>query len=204
MEILSLIISSLIALLAIIVPTMYSLAIDKKERRRLLIDLYREYTSIEYYGIIRTPFYNISLRWLADTPIEDGRYLYRETIVDGWVGSEYIDTKYFRNNIWKDFSNDIDAAYKYHHITPVEYTGLTEHQILTVELNFWTTLSTLYENRLIDRKLLSIFYYEYSYDFKFISEFRKAVVSKAKFEEIPYWVKATENLEKVLGFGTDE
>ena len=169
----------------------------RKKRERATIALYEKYHSIEFYSKIRVALWEIRLKWFNDTP----RYkYYRSVVVEGWVGYDkhsYLDISPARTP-----RSLYEKCYIEHHVAVSERTGLTEHQALTIGLEFWVTLNVLRKKKLINK--IDIFKSKYKYDLKFIANFRKAVIeeiqNREKGDKEPSWVKETEELESYFGF----
>ena len=169
----------------------------RKKRERATIALYEKYHSIEFYSKIRVALWEIRLKWFNDTP----RYkYYRSVVVEGWVGYDkhsYLDISPARTP-----RSLYEKCYIEHHVAVSERTGLTEHQALTIGLEFWVTLNVLRKQKLINK--IDIFKSKYKYDLKFIANFRKAVIeeiqNREKGDKEPSWVKETEELESYIGF----
>ena len=169
----------------------------RKKRERATIALYEKYHSIEFYSKVRVALWEIRLKWFNDTP----RYkYYRSVVVEGWVGYDkhsYLDISPARTP-----RSLYEKCYIEHHVAVSERTGLTEHQALTIGLEFWVTLNVLRKQKLINK--IDIFKSKYKYDLKFIANFRKAVIeeiqNREKGDKEPSWVKETEELESYFGF----
>ena len=170
----------------------------RKKRERATIALYEKYHSIEFYSKIRVSLWKIRLKWFDSTP----RYKhYRRVVVEGWGGNyahSYLDISPERKP-----RNLYEKCYIEHHVAVSETTGLTEHQALTIGLEFWVTLNVLRKQNLINN--VDIFKSKYRYDLPFIRDFRHAVIRKLQEKKkdtvnIPSWVKETEELEAYFGF----
>lgn len=164
----------------------------RKKRERATIALYEKYHSIEFYSKIRVSLWKIRLKWFDRT----SRYqYYHDVVVEGWSGNyghAYLDISPEQESC--DF---YAKCYIEHHVAVSETTGLTEHQALTIGLEFWVTLNVLRKQKLISK--VDIFKSKYRYDLPFISAFREAVRKKTQVA-IPSWVKETEELETYFGF----
>ena len=177
----------------------------RKKRERATIALYEKYHSIEFYSKIRVSLWKIRLKWFGRTL----RYkAYQRAVVEGWNGNyahSYLDISPERSP-----RSLYEKCYIEHHVTVSERTGLTEHQALTIGLEFWATLHVLKNRKLIDEKIIDLFKSQYKYNLPFIRNFREAVkkaaqeaqeVQKQKTKvELPSWVKETEELESYFGF----
>ena len=170
---------------------------NKKKRERATIALYEKYHSIEFYSKVRVALWEIRLKWFNDTP----RYkYYRSVVVEGWVGycdHAYLDISPERKKSYTPY----EKCYIEHHVAISETTGLTEHQALTIGLEFWVALNVLRKQKLINN--VDIFKSKYRYDLSFIRDFRHAVMrelQKKDIVNIPSWVKETEELEAYFGF----
>ncbi len=180
-----------------LITFLYNFLQNKKKRERATIALYEKYHSIEFYSKIRVSLWKIRLKWFNDTP----RYkYYRSVVVEGWVGYDkhsYLDISPARTP-----RSLYEKCYIEHHVAVSERTGLTEHQALTIGLEFWVTLNVLRKQKLINK--IDIFKSKYKYDLKFIANFRKAVIeeiqNREKGDKEPSWVKETEELESYFGF----
>ena len=180
-----------------LITFLYNFLQNKKKRERATIALYEKYHSIEFYSKIRVSLWKIRLKWFNDTP----RYkYYRSVVVEGWVGYDkhsYLDISPARTP-----RSLYEKCYIEHHVAVSERTGLTEHQALTIGLEFWVSLNVLREQKLINK--IDIFKSKYKYDLKFIANFRKAVIeeiqNREKGDKEPSWVKETEELESYFGF----
>ncbi len=175
----------------------------RKKRERATIALYEKYHSIEFYSKIRVSLWKIRLKWFDRTL----RYkAYQRAVVEGWNGNyahSYLDISPERSP-----RSLYEKCYIEHHVAISETTGLTEHQALTIGLEFWVTLNVLRKQNLINK--IDIFKSKYRYDLPFIRDFREAVrqavqaaqeVQKQKTKvELPSWVKETEELESYFGF----
>ena len=182
-----------------LITFIYNSLQNKKKRERATIALYEKYHSIEFYSKIRVPLWKIQLKWFNDTP----RYkYYRRVVVEGWVG--YYAHSYLDISPERSPRSLYEKCYIEHHVAVSERTGLTEHQALTIGLEFWATLNILKNRRLIDETIIDIFKSKYKYDLKFIANFRKAVIeeiqNREKGDKVPSWVKETEELEAYFGF----
>lgn len=191
-----------------LITFIYNSLQNKKKRERATIALYEKYHSIEFYSKIRAPLWKIQLKWFNDTP----RYkYYRRVVVEGWVG--YYAHSYLDISPERSPRSLYEKCYIEHHVTVSERTGLTEHQALTIGLEFWATLHVLKNRKLIDEKIIDLFKSQYKYNLPFIRNFREAVkkaaqeaqeaqeVQKQKTKvELPSWVKETEELESYFGF----
>lgn len=131
---------------------------------------------------------------------------YQRAVVEGWNGNyahSYLDISPERSP-----RSLYEKCYIEHHVAISETTGLTEHQALTIGLEFWVTLNVLRKQNLINK--IDIFKSKYRYDLPFIRDFREAVrkavqaaqeAQKQKTKvELPSWVKETEELESYFGF----
>ena len=175
----------------------------RKKRERATIALYEKYHSIEFYSKIRVSLWKIRLKWFGRTL----RYkAYQRAVVEGWNGNyahSYLDISPERSP-----RSLYEKCYIEHHVAISETTGLTEHQALTIGLEFWVTLNVLRKQNLINK--IDIFKSKYRYDLPFIRDFREAVrkavqaaqeAQKQKTKvELPSWVKETEELESYFGF----
>ena len=172
----------------------------RKKRERATIALYEKYHSIEFYSKIRVSLWKIRLKWFGRTL----RYkAYQRAVVEGWNGNyahSYLDISPERSP-----RSLYEKCYIEHHVAISETTGLTEHQALTIGLEFWVTLNVLRKQNLINK--IDIFKSKYRYDLPFIRDFREAVrkaVQEAQKQktkvELPSWVKETEELESYFGF----
>jgi len=168
----------------------------RKKRERATIALYEKYHSIEFYSKIRVPLWEMQLKWFNRTR----RYKhYHRVIVEGWVG--YYDHSYLDISPERKPHNLYEKCYIEHHVVVSETTGLTEHQALTIGLEFWVTLNVLRKQKLISK--VDIFKSKYRYDLPFIRKFRRAVMQELQKRDmgtIPSWVKETEELETYFGF----
>ena len=157
----------------------------RKKRERATIALYEKYHSIEFYSKIRVSLWKIRLKWFDRT----SRYQhYHDVVVEGWGGN--YDHAY----------DPYEQCYIEHHVAVSDTTGLTEHQALTIGLEFWVTLNVLRKQNLINK--VDIFKSKYRYDLPFIRDFREAVIKKGRETKaaIPLWVKETEELETYFDF----
>lgn len=167
----------------------------RKKRERATIALYEKYHSIEFYSKIRVSLWKIRLKWFGRTL----RYkAYQRAVVEGWNGNyahSYLDISPERSP-----RSLYEKCYIEHHVAISETTGLTEHQALTIGLEFWVTLNVLRKQNLINK--IDIFKSKYRYDLPFIRDFRYAVIAAAQRGnmDIPSWVKETEELESYFGF----
>ena len=167
----------------------------RKKRERATIALYEKYHSIEFYSKIRVSLWKIRLKWFGRTL----RYkAYQRAVVEGWNGNyahSYLDISPERSP-----RSLYEKCYIEHHVAISETTGLTEHQALTIGLEFWVTLNVLRKQNLINK--VDIFKSKYRYDLPFIRDFREAVIKKGRETKaaIPSWVKETEELESYFGF----
>jgi len=149
----------------------YDLLQTRKKRERATIALYEKYHSIEFYSKIRVSLWKIRLKWFDHTP----RYKhYRSVVVEGWAG--YCDHAYLDISPERKPRNLYEKCYIEHHVAVSETTGLTEHQALTIGLEFWVTLNVLRKQNLINN--VDIFKSKYRYDLSFIRDFREAVRKK--------------------------
>jgi|GEM_PF-1339124 hypothetical protein len=164
----------------------------RKKRERATIALYEKYHSIEFYSKIRVSLWKIRLKWFDHTP----RYKhYHDVVVEGWDGN--YNHAYLEISPERKIRTRYEECYIEHHVAVSETTGLTEHQALTIGLEFWVTLNVLRKQKLISK--VDIFKSKYRYDLPFISAFREAVRKKTQVA-IPSWVKETEELETYFGF----
>ena len=182
-----------------LITFIYNSLQNKKKRERATIALYEKYHSIEFYSKIRVPLWKIQLKWFNDTP----RYkYYRRVVVEGWVG--YYAHSYLDISPERSPRSLYEKCYIEHHVAVSERTGLTEHQALTIGLEFWATLNILKNRGLIDETIIDIFKSKYKYDLRFVANFRKAVIeeiqNREKGDKVPSWVKETEELEAYFGF----
>ena len=167
----------------------------RKKRERATIALYEKYHSIEFYSKIRVSLWKIRLKWFDRT----SRYqYYHDVVVEGWSGNyghAYLDI-----SPEQESCDPYEKCYIEHHVAVSETTGLTEHQALTIGLEFWVTLNVLRKQNLINK--VDIFKSKYRYDLPFIRDFREAVIKKGRETKaaIPSWVKETEELEAYFGF----
>ena len=167
----------------------------KKKQKRATIALYEKYHSIEFYSKIRVSLWEIRLKWFSCTPHYKH---YRRVVVEGWVG--YCDHSYLSIPPMQKPRNAYEKCYIEHHVAVSEKTGLTEHQALTIGLEFWVTLNILRKQKLINK--IDIFKSKYKYNLRFIRDFRHAVINAAQSRntDIPSWVKETEELESYFKF----
>lgn len=178
-----------------LITFIYNSLQNKKKRERATIALYEKYHSIEFYSKVRVPLWKIQLKWFNRAR----RYKhYRHVVVEGWVG--YYDHAYLDIFPARKPRNSYEKCYVEHHISVSEMTSLTEHQALTIGLEFWATLNVLRKQNLINN--IDIFKSKYRYDLPFIRDFRYAVIAAAQRGnmDIPSWVKETEELESYFGF----
>lgn len=168
----------------------------RKKRERATIALYEKYHSIEFYSKIRVSLWKIRLKWFDRTP----RYkYYHHVVVEGWERN--YDHAYLNISPELKPRNLYEKCYIEHHVAVSETTGLTEHQALTIGLEFWVTLNVLRKQNLINK--VDIFKSKYRYDLPFIRDFRHAVMrelQKRDTDNIPSWVQETKELEAYFGF----
>lgn len=168
----------------------------RKKRERATIALYEKYHSIEFYSKIRVSLWKIRLKWFDRTP----RYkYYHHVVTEGWGGN--YDHSYLNISPERKPRNLYEKCYIEHYVAVSETTGLTEHQALTIGLEFWVTLNILRKQNLINK--VDIFKSKYRYDLPFIRDFRHAVMrelQKRDMDKIPYWVQETRELETYFGF----
>ena len=189
------------SLVGTLMTFIYDLLQTKKKRERETITLYEKYHSIEFYSKIRVSLWKIRLKWFDHDPHhKQYRYVYRRVVVEGWVGycdHAYLDISPERKKSYTPY----EKCYIEHHVAISETTGLTEHQALTIGLEFWVALNVLRKQKLINN--VDIFKSKYRYDLSFIRDFRHAVMrelQKKDIVNIPSWVKETEELESYFGF----
>ena len=167
----------------------------RKKRERATIALYEKYHSIEFYSKIRVSLWKIRLKWFDRTsPYQH----YHDVVVEGWGGN--YDHAYLDISFAPESRDPYEKCYIEHHVAVSDTTGLTEHQALTIGLEFWVTLNVLRKQKLISK--VDIFKSKYRYDLPFIRDFREAVIKKVRETKaaIPLWVKETEELETYFGF----
>lgn len=174
---------------------MYDSLQTRKKRERATIALYEKYHSIEFYSKIRVSLWKIRLKWFDRTsPYQH----YHDVVVEGWGGN--YDHAYLDISSAPESRDPYEKCYIEHHVAVSDTTGLTEHQALTIGLEFWVTLNVLRKQKLINK--VDIFKSKYRYDLPFIRDFREAVIKKVREAKaaIPLWVKETEELETYFGF----
>ncbi|MFI3250862.1 MAG: hypothetical protein R3Y07_07860 [Eubacteriales bacterium] len=185
-EVLATIFSALSAIM-IVVLTISNQKNMKKER---ILNLYEKYHSPEFYGKIRAPFYEIGEKWKESI---EGDEVYAKAV----IGADNLN-KEFRPLPEMPFCIDKEQE---HVLEPITFVGLTEHQILTVGLGFWSTLNILSVEKCVDIQLLKIFEESYNYDKSFIQSLRLRVeyeFNSGNIKELPKWVENTKELEDIF------
>lgn len=178
-----------------LISFLYNFWQNGKKRQRAAIALYEKYHSIEFYSKIRVPLWKMQLKWFNGT----ARYKhYRRVVAEGWVNYHtHAELEIYPT--WK-LRSSYEKCYIDHHVAVSKYTGLTEHQALTIGLEFWATLNILRKKKLIST--VDIFKGKYEYDHKFIASLRHAVMKELQnksTEPMPAWVTETKELEKYFG-----
>lgn len=162
------IIATILSAFATILIANLNFSNEKNTKKERILKLYEEYHRPEFYGKIRAPFYEIYIKWsLSDE--------YKQVVVKGWANdSEDCNLLLETTPICSKDPCEIQCSPEYyeHFLQSFEVNTLTEHQILTIGLRFWSTLYMLYSEKLIDRKLIQIFSESYGYDRDFIADLR--------------------------------
>ncbi len=101
-----------------------------------------KYHGIDFYRDIRSVVWEMHVKWFS-LP-EKERDEYRKNVVLGWKGySGMSERELLNNEIAPELAN-IN-----HHLTQIKKEALTEHQILSIFLSFWSTLYQYFESESI-------------------------------------------------------
>lgn len=160
------------------------------------IQLIEQFSSPDFFKNVRSIVWEIDVKWF--NPPDEKRKAYRKEVVLGWVG--------YLNGSSNDILNHEVAKDRIeidHHLDEVKMDYLTEHQALSVYIDFWIKLYTYYETKEISKKALRIWKQYYEYNRRFLKDLRREILRTSvsmQNPEKPQWIVVTEKLEKTLGY----
>ncbi|MCK7675559.1 hypothetical protein [Corynebacterium pygosceleis] len=187
---------SFLALVQIAISLAFWMHGRRIEKRRLTIDLHRDYWSIENYLKIIAPGWKVQMQW-NHLPVAV-REIYRSTVLDGW--KRLSDEDYF-SAYCGDPQVSVDYG-EWHFRTPSGGEFLTEHQALTLLLYKWSQLAVFHENGMLENALFEVLFKDaYSYKRAFFSEL--ALEMRGRVDDSPtppQFIGRIKYLDRVFGY----
>jgi len=181
------------AIIATILIYRFQLNKSKKERT---LEFSKQHQNLEFYIQVLSPVWKMYLKWKY-LP-EEERNKYRRVVAMGWVGFESQKPEQILKNWIPDFQLNSDYS-KEHYIEKLNINSQTEHETLTIYLEFWSDFWLSVEQKLIQKKLCLVLARQYNYYQEFFAELRQYIkkLKETEFQndQLPLWIESTEKLE---------
>lgn len=156
--------------------------------------MFQQYYDASFYGSVISPVFSLAIKLASD---EAANKEYWDVIVDGWMpptkGASHLRKLHDEN-----FGQEKPVQDQhYRHVDRLD--DLSEHQALTVFLQYWTTLHQLWDSDLLDKKLSrKLFRTPFSYYRNFLFELSDKVKARLQPDQYPGWIDAVAFLDKRL------
>ena len=196
LPILEFISQTLLAFSAIIATILiYRFQLNKSKKERTL-DFSQRHQDLNFYIQVLSPVWKMYLKWKY-LP-EEEREEYKRAVAMGWIGFESQKPKHILKNWIPDFK--VSSNYKNeHYLKKLNISSQTEHESLTMYVEFWTDFYIAVEQNLIQKKLCFVLARQYKYHQQFFFELREYIknLKSTEFQndELPLWIGYTEKLE---------
>ncbi|WP_462251968.1 hypothetical protein [Ekhidna sp.] len=196
LPLLSFITQTILAVAAVVATILiYKFQTNKSKKERTL-EFSQRHQEINFYIQILSPVWKMYLKWkyLPSPQREE----YKRAIALGWIGFESQSPNEILRNWIPDFELK-DDYYSDHYLSKLNLTSQTEHEALTMYLEFWSDFWLSVQQGLIQRRLCLVLARQYQYHRQFFYELRNFIRELKQKEypddQLPLWITHTEELE---------